>query len=166
MEEDKSSNEDPPTREELRRARRAELWRRSQRVAEVRRRRSVGCASRGRASSRGEESRTAGFKGEASSALGRIVAGLKFIPEEPVPLGNDAFWDEMLCPICEAVSEGGDGLLPVVDKQVPNNHVLLSAINKQVSLEDQALDEFRVECHLQFLLDWTHATIKKELLKR
>jgi hypothetical protein len=160
MEEDKSSDEDPPTREELRRARRAELWRRSQRAAEARRHISVGCVSRG------EELRTAGSRGEASAALGRIMTGIKFIPEEPVPLGNDTFWDEMLCPIREAMSEGGDGLLPIVDKQVPNDHVLLSAINKQVSLEDQALDEFRVECHLQFLPDWTHATIKKELLKR
>jgi hypothetical protein len=163
MEEDKSSDEDPPTREELRQA---ELWRRSQRAAEARRRRSVGCASRGRASSREEESRTARSRGEASAALGRIMAELKFIPEEPVPLGNGAFRDEMLCPIREAVSEGGDGLLPVVDKQVPNNHVLLLAINKQVSLEDQALDEFRVKCQLQFLPDWTHAIIKNELLKR
>jgi hypothetical protein len=87
------------------------------------------------------EERSRGQLGpEASTALGRIVAELKFIPEESVPLGNSAFWDEMLCPIHETVSEGGDGLLPAVGKQVPNDHVLLSAINKRVSLEDQALD--------------------------
>ncbi|XP_025821993.1 uncharacterized protein LOC112897815 [Panicum hallii] len=37
-------------------------------------------------------------KRAASAALGRIVAGLKFLPQEPelVPTGNGAFWDEVI----------------------------------------------------------------------
>ncbi|PUZ47051.1 hypothetical protein GQ55_7G131700 [Panicum hallii var. hallii] len=37
-------------------------------------------------------------KRAASAALGRIVAGLKFVPQEPepVPTGNGAFWDEVI----------------------------------------------------------------------
>jgi hypothetical protein len=100
-----------------------------------------------------------------SAALGRIVAGLKFIPQEPVPVGNDSFWDEMLVPPCtdrllsgveKPVASDG-GLLLSVEEPVPDDE----AGDKQVSFADQDIEEFKLEWHLTFLLDGTHDIMKQ-----
>jgi hypothetical protein len=87
----------------------------------------------------------------ASAALRRIVAGLKFIPQEPVSVGNDSFWDEMLVPpradrllsgVEKLVASDG-GLLLGVKEPVPNDE----AGDKQVSFADQDMEEFKLEWH-------------------
>jgi hypothetical protein len=115
MEDGPSSEEDPPTAQELEWQHRWQMRARGRRVEErlhqecVRSSRSVGSVLREKAlwarfmaSKPGDadtppavEEDGVPSKRAASAALGRIVAGLKFLPKEPepVPTGNNAFCD-------------------------------------------------------------------------